>query len=590
MPQKNALTSANMNQMITSIIERGSVSTSEGVAPENYSPEESAEFIDRASAQMGPEVASRVAEVSMGIVETYLESNGIDPEDFWGAEDDLEVDAPDDVEVAPRGQPVVPVKSIKSDVASTMIVASALSRGGAVALPNPNIKMHAFTQIARTPAAVSMAKNLFGLFPCFHDLGNTGPNQMRVALDLDVNLDAPRADQMKARQMIAMIGAAKMADEKDVDAIGRWVKDNGLALGANTISIPTGIDGYQAKILFAVSEDETFLFVEESVGLGDYAFNDQTGEFSLTVKPGKTIQNGDILTRINLDANSGSFDGLLPGFPDDSGLTLFEDNNGTYAISYTGMDPLVGGDTVHAIFGENAFDPDAVALKEKLFEKLDPMGTLEGERGAGAPIDARYIYRWPGGRAHYEKNPQAVQTLSQLMAAKGSIEVTFNRSADLARIQALETAKKAPAVEHQKTAEDILRAVPEAAPLEDEKVQTVDEKPITRPLKASKQVVSSDRMRPLALMRSELGAEVRMVANPSSGRNETAAVFATADGFLAVMPDDGKSIAMSRSFVVEQKAELLKEGVEVARISADMDAEEFIGLVRGYCAAGGPTP
>jgi hypothetical protein len=151
----------------------------------------------------------------------------------------------------------------------------------------------------------ALGQRIFSTLPCFDQL--VQGFQRRGARP------AQALDQVRA---MSNIGGGAFNSNAEMDAMANWIRRNGLGLDGMQVQFPELFENYAARVTVAVSEDTTFLLVEDR--------NQQA--------------------------------------PED--------------------------------------------------------GFQRGRAAYGAPVNAYYIYSWPGGRGLYLNNPQAAQRLADLSGAK----------------------------------------------------------------------------------------------------------------------------------------------------------------------------
>jgi hypothetical protein len=161
----------------------------------------------------------------------------------------------------------------------------------------------------------------------------------------------------------------------------------------------------------SVTEDKTFLLVKEDSGFASYNYNPETGEFVARVKPGKEINNGDLLKVLPDSSLNG---GEHLNFVEGTGLSVIRLNENELGIVFDGQETLTSGHEIRSQIQN--FDFLENNIKETISEYLGQFGNFSGRESGVSPVDAKYIYSWDGGRQHYLNNPDSRQKLSQLFS------------------------------------------------------------------------------------------------------------------------------------------------------------------------------
>ncbi|MBO9428604.1 hypothetical protein [Sulfitobacter sp. R18_1] len=580
MSKEITLSQQQKTDLISQVLKAPALPSSAQSITGRYTDEESRNFLDNVIADIGPDVMEAASGVTMNVVDQYLEANGIDKEGFWedyyesrenGEEPGVVVDYEAPLEPAEASAPRLS-KQDRIEVSSTAMVAAALNQSRDMIAPLNNVKLHSFATVAQAPGARMMARNIFGLFPCFRALGSNAVDRMDVAMHIEAR---PGGNDPQARAMVQRIGPARMTGREDVQGIGRWIKEHGMSLAANRVQIPTGLQKYESNVLFAVSDDETFLFVEERADLASYSFNDETGQLTARVKPGKEIQSGEIIAYIPINGGGetavDNFD-RIPRINGDMELRPVVGRPNELALCYTGEEVLEQHDVVTANFNRSDLVPEVRAMREKVKSFFDPIGNFGGHSGGGSPVDAQFVYRWPGGRKYFESNPEAVQQLSQLMAARDTIEITMNLQEDMRRMGLLESKKEAKvAAISSKTADT--QEVEQVKP---------DLPPVTPPApRVSKNMNNSKPVKLMSFLRErgylprqyKVGAGRQMVLFKQKG-----------DEFLVMSAADGRPLPSSREMNVELRDSPEDEAGKtiLATISNAMSPEEIMNAIGNF--------
>jgi hypothetical protein len=240
-----------------------------------YTAAESAEAREALWAQVEPEVfeAAYQAAEDSGYVEAALNGEYDDDPDFLpqGDNDYLEGEVVADEAQAPL--------QITQNETRALTVATALApRRDAeteVALPVGQAKWFDFQEhVGNAHFAKIMAPCIFSGFPCYGELQRQDGQDAMKNMNVALKFTAPPRGELGAQgerllrdgnyQRMAANAARDPRMATDVDMISAWVRDNGLIIGGNTMNFPRVMGNYEPEILFALSEDETFLFVRET--------------------------------------------------------------------------------------------------------------------------------------------------------------------------------------------------------------------------------------------------------------------------------------------------------------------------------------
>jgi hypothetical protein len=381
-------------------------------------------------AEAGPEVLAAASEFMRQYSEITgetFEADGDDAHDDDGdayedaATVDLDSVAPM-VEFTPQQERLV--------VAASALVASRNSTAGLPAQYGQNGgRWNRFTNLAMHPAQMaaiqSMAPAIFGLFPCFQQQASRTSMPRAVGNIKAVWNIEPTVGANPMMLPAITHQARQNTPEGDLDQMANWIRSNALAVSASKIRFNM-FPGYAPKVLFAMSEDETFLLVEENQGgPGDYSFDTTTGD--LRIKTSQPIKRNDILVQIDTPYMDGA---TIHSDDLDPLLYTIINGNGITRIVYRGEDDIPAGTEIIANMSRNSFGhmvPDLATLG------FDAMGQLYSDQPTGSPVKGRYIYNWPGGRQFYASNLPKLEKLMELMSASGGMKVNFG--APVAAIQ-----------------------------------------------------------------------------------------------------------------------------------------------------------
>lgn len=191
-------------------------------------------------------------------------------------DEDVDLDLDDDIEDhdhEPAAQrPTEASRQHTALVATVAALAPRQQGGRAVAEPTRSGNWHRFTRIVPDARAVKqLGAGLFGKFPCFaHQLGTSGHSafdRMNVAFKVTAPANpaeaGPEGRRLLASPQYRGISRAAAQTASDVDRIAGWLRDNALRLAANKMQFMQ-MTGYEPEVLFAVSENESFLLVRET--------------------------------------------------------------------------------------------------------------------------------------------------------------------------------------------------------------------------------------------------------------------------------------------------------------------------------------
>lgn len=380
-------------------------------------------------------------------------------------------------------------------------------QNGTDVLPvNPN--WHGFTRLAVNEQHAQfmrrMGREIFSMFPCFdRQVQNNGERavdgiQTLLSLGIRPNQNVPAAVNMQVQAQ------QRMSNTKaEMDAMVSWISRNGILVDRAELRFPELLPGYVPRIVMAVTDNRTFLLVQEDTGLADFSFEPETMEFSFMVKPNKTIRPGHVLHRIRLDeanVSAREMDNVAVDFEMGSRVSLIRENENNLTIVYDGPEMITGGGIVTARLQSHNQDRLSEMVLDRLSQAIPTEGLIDDGRGGSAPIDATYIYSWEGGRQHYLANPDSQNRLQRLFTSLrngGAYEI----AAPVAREQNI----NAPQRENVQPLPPVIPVVNHVPNEADEKPKPVT-KGVTRPNAAP----AKQKANPILLMSKELGFQKGM--------------------------------------------------------------------------------
>lgn len=106
---------------------------------------------------------------------------------------------------------------------------------------------------AHSNAQRELALRVFRSIPCFGELAN----------GVDQRGEAP-LQALNDLTVVTNIMNGAMNSNAEVDAVANWVRNNGIVADAFAVQFPELFQDIQWSVMLAVSEDETFLLVEEA--------------------------------------------------------------------------------------------------------------------------------------------------------------------------------------------------------------------------------------------------------------------------------------------------------------------------------------
>lgn len=270
MPNEIAVSRQQVLAVISEMISEGIVPSSGNAIPVRAHADSQKAF-DKIRSEAGEEVF-KAAEQIWG---DYAQA-------FANGEMDAEVAALErggDAAALPNpadGPEVLALEDITPEERGLILAAGALARrrdanGVDVhRMPERTAQWHNFVATApnsRAGNALRMsAPAIFNHMPCFAHLSRlNGPravDQIKVAVDYDLTPANPMGRQLLADPRGQQLQRLARATGADVDNIGTWIANNALRLHANKMKFKQMM-GYEPDVLFAVSEDESFLLVRE---------------------------------------------------------------------------------------------------------------------------------------------------------------------------------------------------------------------------------------------------------------------------------------------------------------------------------------
>lgn len=438
----------------------------------------------------------------------------------------------------------------------------------------------------------SLAKT-FSTFPCFDALrrskGPQAADEINVVLRMEPSKTANRTQLAQVANLPAVTMMMGLTNKKDdeVERIGRWVRANSFAVDASTMEfVGSGLPGYKPKVLMALSQDETFILVEENSGIADYTFDAETGDMTITAKGDQTIQNGDLLTEFTVPAGGMGDDvrkngRVISSLGNISVQTKNRaDGSKTLSLYYTKKEPLQPGETVRDALTPN-FNNGSRLLFDVAKNHIPPTGVMDAGKGGNAPLDAKYIYKFPGGVRHYQKNPKDVTKLTKVFTAGNTIKVYLDNSDRQPKPQPV-------AIEHRQEVQvipPVQQAVPEpvaapepielkAVPVRNEPAPKPTPKPSSKPVtkpEARVEKKSSGNMENLLLTITGAGFKLGNHPVSENGQKMFSAVKQVGTDTIACIPTDGRPISISKEISVEK----IGSGREkLFTLSADMPVED----------------
>lgn len=351
-----------------------------------------------------PDIAQSIADD----IETYLDENNIEGEQFILDEEQVQ-----DVRL------LVNNRVEKQDVDVSNAVVAEPNQEGVVAPINP--RWHSLVNVNREFAGSirRLSNQVFSIFPCYEENiqqhGQQAADNLNVLFSMDLRENANHQE----RQVVNAL-APNLTASQDIEAMANWISRNGVVVDKSDISF-NGLtpNNYSAKIVMSVTEDRTFLLVKEDSGFASYNYNAQTGDFIARVKPGKTINNGELLKVLDKPV------GDEFNFNEGSGLSVIRLENNEVGIVYDGYQPLTEGHEIRSRI-ENFYTLNE-NMKLNLEAVIGTFGDFSGREKGVSPVDAKYIYSWEGGRQHYLDNPESQRKLSQLFSqSKIVADMQFN--------------------------------------------------------------------------------------------------------------------------------------------------------------------
>ena len=230
------------------------------------------------------------------------------------------------------------------------------------------------------------------------------------------------------------------------------------------------------------------------------------------------------------------------------------------------------------------------------------------------PIDAQYIYSWPGGRQYYAQHPEALERLVEVMSLEGGMDIDLSNDTP-----ALPRAQTTPQVEDKVVTsdasdvevasaqtEDVVEADKAAEPEPQNEPepqqeqprgrtaaarQKAIEKPVTRSAPRKPKAAPASSQNLVAVLRGQLGFKLGQAYSQDQEKRVPAAVKQTDTAFLAVLPDDGATLPLSKSMRIEYRDDLSETGIDIGQIDASMSREDIADLVETAMNYGsGPRP
>ena len=604
MPRNNLTTPHRAAMVARRILEGGAIASSVeqigGVRPSI----ESENYIRAAAAHMGPDVLEAAARIQA----SYDENQARRQEQAAGVQGEP---APADAAALEHHEDEVVDFGQNAEDAALNIATAAIvrhePRQTAVGEPRTDQTWHRFTSLAVNRTQRNYMQNaatgLFRAFPCFGEIASREGNGAASRLKTVLRIQPQRHDpQMQRLGQLAPAIRHQMNynAEDELEVVGRWIRDNALVLSSSSVRFPDLLPNYAPKIMFAVSENETFLLVEENIGVADYSFEERTGDISVTVKPNKTINNGDTLKIFNcygqeeaLRQSHGFVD-----FNEGSNLSIIRVDASRLALIYTGDRTLNGGDRLYGRL-EAPDDVYDQALKASISGQLEPVGVLDAGKGGTAPVDGKYIYSWPGGRQYYQAHPEKLAELVDMMTARESIEFTMD-AAGLPRKAPTRPALAASRPRPAQATRAVVAPQPEAPAAEQSAAPTPEvnepeapvERPSITPARARRARPSSKPTKALAVLRSDMG--FALASTPKDGQEQPvkAAVKTCDDGsVLVITAADGNALPLAKSFVIEHRSNLQDPGQEIGRFEDGIPKDDIeTAIADAVSQLSGPRP
>ena len=472
------------------------------------SPESAKELMLNIQASISPKILNKMSKMIMG----NITENNLD-----GVDDD-QYDVDYTIEEVQQNLPTI--------ISNAIIGTGLEDRNSSSNLPVVP-EWNRLVDFAQGPAHVSHLNDIvpktLGIFPCFKELSNTLGNATAVS-QLEtmhtLKIEYPERVPGNMRQQMAEMQRSSNVD-RQMDAMAGWISENGAVVEKSIIRFPQMITGYASKVVFAVTEDRSYLLVKEESQLADYSYDHTTGEIAITVNAGKTINTGDVLEVISIESDQLSMVELMENVATSRYLDFVVVDDNKIEVVYTGKS-LNAGQTINDII-----EISDSALGLYLNSKLDFIGELNGVNGGSSPFDAKYIFSWDGGRRHYLDNPNHLLKLGSVFGDKkiGGVPSLTNTTSN----------------------KTIVKIEPEI-------------KTVTKAEKFEHNIVKSSN--PLAVMKKELGfSKGNYQGNPCFYKERN-------DGILIVVTSgDSKPITITKNFNV----------MELDNLEAEAIASECVG-------------
>ncbi len=589
MPANAVTRQARLLEMTQRLLEGEALPSSVGALGETASQEESVRHARALSAHIGPVAAGAAA----ALAAEYIQQNEEDPIALEAPEAEPPLQIGNENEQQPQ-QANMPVELAEEENALIAVAGALAPRINENVEILEGAKWHSFLNLVpNRHVANQQAKDVFGIFPCFDALTRTNRDAAVSGIKVALSVKAPEQINTQAQRLLAAPQVRMMqeasTEDQNMEEIATWLKDNAATLSSKKVTFPEMLPGYTPKIMFAVSEDETFLLVVENTGLADYSFDAEEKEIIITAKGGKLISNGDLLEVITLDKAdledadldavvdfSSEYLSLMPAQSDDENKVVFN-------LYYSSPDPFDDEGLIQSQLISRSETPGALALRDAIAAKFDPLGSLDAGRGGNSPLDGRYIYSWPGGRQYYAQNPNSMTKLAELMSGEGALEIRMGR---LAREQQEQTIENAPE-EPQGQPADIAQVpqIPAAEPV-------VQRLRIQSPTTSAKHLTSktkSGSIRPLSILRATHGFVVRDIPSQSGGFQEKAAVLEKEGSIFVVTPTDGKKLPIAKSFKIETRSTLAEPGEALGEFTTSFTEEDLNTLISQCISPDGPV-
>lgn len=354
---------------------------------------------------VGVNVSRAMAQVMNNIAENNPEMrNAImgDIEQLYENADDDDVDYLNDIDEVVREHFDLPA------VVADAVINTEENASTELAAINPTWHGLVNTNRAFSESIRRLSNQVFSMFPCYQEgvarQGAAHADNINVIFNMKLRENAGNMER-QGYQMARNF----LASEKEIDSMAAWIAKNGAVVEKTDVTF-TGLtpNNYSAQMVMAVTEDRTFLLVKEDSGLAEYSFNDETGDMIVSVKEGKTLNNGDLLKVLPFQSEEDF------NFLDGTGLSIITMNDGNLGIVYDGAEPVHGGHEFRTRIMHYGDLPHA--LKNSITESLGYMGDFAGKSAGVSPVDAKYVYTWEGGRRHYLENPGSRDQLKALFS------------------------------------------------------------------------------------------------------------------------------------------------------------------------------